>query len=221
MAQKSDDARTVPNLPKRVRTKDHRLVVTLSDHYRDTIKGDNPWDRIAGATDLKSVLAALGYTLPREAYFPSPDQYAHRPLKTLFVPAKLQTEPPYQKDCSVRYAAPRSCWLYVRDLYTVPLNLTAAESLVVRYSLHCGTGRTIVDFCEIVSQSNEEPGQYTPPQEIMVPPLGVLVIDFFNQDQYSEAIVGLHGWQWLVPEALERGGPPKAMPLPGGRGASP
>jgi len=185
---------------------DGLFVVTLSDYFRDgKNKTDKVLRKIAGAAGLPQVLAALGFTLPREAYFPSPLQEAHRPLKTLLVPAKLATDPPGQMDCNVRFCAPRTCWLYIRDLFARPLNLTAAESLVLRYSLQCGSNTAFIDFCQITSQASEAPGQYTPPQVLMVPPTGCLVIDIFNEDQHSEAWIGLTGFQWLVP--VEEGDP--------------
>lgn len=203
---------TRPGTGPQARSADGLFAVTLTDYYRDSQrKEDAVLRRIAEAEGLPQVLGALGFTLPREAYFPSPAQSAHRVLKTLRVPAKpLATQDPDQtlnssdqKDCSVRYCATRSCWLYVRDLLVRPLNLTSAESLVLRWSLHCGVDRAWIDFCEIVSQASETPGQYTPPQVILVPNTGCLVLDIFNEDQHSEAWFALSSFQWLVPPDAE------------------
>lgn len=192
-------APAAPAIPgTRIETANRRMAVTLSDFYRDRILRKAFMDRLKGADDLKAVLEVLGFNLPREAYFPDPTQMAHRPLKTLFVPAKPVDAPEFQKDVPVRLCATRTCWLYVRDLFTVPLNLTAAESLVVRYSLQCGPTMTVIDFCEVVGQGSENPGQYTPPQVVMVPPTGCLRIDLFNRDQYSDALVGISAFEWLI-----------------------
>jgi hypothetical protein len=179
------------------------MAVTLSDFYRD-FKETKPFlDRLKNVTDLKGMLEVLGYALPREALYPDPTQHAHRVLKTLFIPAKPWTEPEFQKDVPVRLCANRTCWLYVKNLVTVPLNLTAAESVIVRYALQCGPNMSVIDFCEVVGQGNENPGQYTPPQVLLVPPTGCLRIDLFNRDQYSDAMLGVESEQWLIPDTAQ------------------
>jgi hypothetical protein len=142
--------------------------------------------------------------MPRELYHPGPEQNALLAEKTLrIVPKDVAPSDGPRKDCSVRFCAPRSCWLYIQTLEVTPLNLTASESLVVRFGLHCGTQRSVVDFCEIISQSNEEPGQYTKPQNKLVPPTGCLVVDFYNLDDFSEADVGIEAKMWLIPDTVE------------------
>jgi hypothetical protein len=204
-----------PAIPlAKVVTRNRRMAVTLSDYYRDQVNGRAFMERLRGAEDLKSILEALGFVLPREAYMPAPDQMAHRVMKTLFIPAKPWDAPEFQKDVPVRMAATRSCWLYIKDLWTTPLDLTAAESVIVRYSLQCGPTMSVIDFCEVVGQGSENPGQYTPPQVIMVPPTGVLRIDIFNRDQYSEAMLGISSYQWLVPEESKfPAAPPQGVTL--------
>lgn len=187
----------------RVVTRDRRLVVTLSEFYRDTHAGKPFLDRLRGATDLKSMLEALGYAVPREALYPDPTQHAHKVLKTLFIPAKPIDQPEGQKDVPVRLCANRTCWLYIKNLVVTPLNLTAAESVIVRFALQCGPSMSVIDFCEVVGQGSENPGQFTPPQALLVPPTGCLRIDLFNRDQYSEAMLGIEADQWLVPDVAE------------------
>lgn len=191
-----------PSAPKIV-TRDRRMAVTLSEFYRDTHAGKPFLDRLRGATDLKSMLEALGYAIPREALYPDPTQHAHKVLKTLFIPAKPTREPEYEKDVPVRLCANRTCWLYIKNLVVVPLNLTAAESVVVRFSLQCGPSMSVIDFCEVVGQGSESRGQFTPPQVLLVPPTGCLRIDLFNTDQYSDAMLGIETDQWLVPDVEE------------------
>jgi hypothetical protein len=187
--------------PRRIVPRDKRRVMTLSDYWDDRMKGRYPLDRLEGIETLKGLLGALGFDAPREMYYPSPEQHAFRMEKTLtIVPRDISPSDGPRKDCSVRVCGPRSCLVYVKRLEVTPLNLTAQESLVVRFGLHCGTQKTIIDFCEVVSQANESAGQYTKPQHFLIPPTGCLVVDFYNEDEFSEALVSVEAEMWLVPD---------------------
>lgn len=189
--------------PRRVTTSDGMWSVTLSDWYRDRLKGRAPADRLRGCKDICSVLSVLGFDLPREAYAPAPDQHAFRAEKNLVVPAAAL--PGVTPDCDIRFCAPKTCWLFVERVEVTPLNLTAGESLVVRPSIFCGTQRLQIDFCGVVGHAHESPGEFTKPQRFMVPPTGCFVLTPYNLDEFSDALVGVEVYAWLVPpEADER-----------------
>lgn len=185
--------------PARVPALGGACVVTLSDWYRDRHLGRNPAARLGACRDLKDLLAALGFDVPRELYFPAPDQHAFRAEKTLFVPPAQEGAAGTSPDCEVRVCATKTCWLLVDRVEITPLNLTAAESLVVRPSLHCGTQREAIDFCGVVGHAHESPGEYTKPEHFLVPPTGCFVLTPYNLDEFSDAMVGIEVRGWLVP----------------------
>lgn len=201
-------------VPERVVTRGGEFTVSLSEYYMDLLRQkEDPGqaraavERIKDCQSLCSILSALGFEAPREMYHPAPHQKPHVFDKSLRIVAPSQ--PGMKQDCSVRLCAPRSCWYYIYELEAEPLNLTAAESLVVRPSLLCGPSAEVIDFCQILSQSGDDPGQFAMPQQVMVPPTGCFKLDFFSLDGYSEARVGIRGRAWLVPD-IPRGLPRRA-----------
>lgn len=188
--------------PRRITTSDGMWTVSLSDWYRDRLKGRAPADRLRSCTDICSILSVLGFDMPREGYLPAPDQHAFRAEKNIFVPAP--EHPGTTPDIDIRFCAPSNCWLFVDRVEVTPLNLTAAESLVVRPSIFCGTQRLQIDFCGVVGHAHESPGEYTKPQRFMIPPTGCFVLTPYNLDEFSEAIASVEVYAWLVPPEDEK-----------------